>query len=46
MSKLKLVINEHYARLWDYEAEVLKTNHGSSMFIKGEVIEDCKNSTL
>ncbi|KAK1361483.1 hypothetical protein POM88_045957 [Heracleum sosnowskyi] len=37
MSELESVLQEHYGRLWDYGAEILRTNPGSSVFIKGEV---------
>ena len=42
-SELELVLKEHYARLWDYGAEVLKTNPGSSLFIKGEATVESEN---
>lgn len=43
MGELEDVLKEHYARLWEYGAEVLRTNPGSSLFIKGEVTEEMEN---
>lgn len=46
MGELEDVLKEHYARLWDYGAEVLRTNPGSSLFIKGEATEESENPTF
>ncbi|KAK1370580.1 hypothetical protein POM88_036672 [Heracleum sosnowskyi] len=46
MAELESVLNEHYARLWDYGAEVLRTNPGSSVFIKGEATVESENPTF
>lgn len=37
---------ENYSRLWDYGSEVLRTNPGSSVYIKGEVSEENSNPTF
>ena len=46
MSELDSVLQEHYGRLWDYGAEVLRTNPGSSVIFKGEVNEESSNPTF
>ncbi|KAK1361480.1 hypothetical protein POM88_045954 [Heracleum sosnowskyi] len=43
MSELESVLQEHYGRLWDYGAEILRTNPGSSVFIKEGYVDDCFN---
>ncbi|KAK1366419.1 hypothetical protein POM88_041980 [Heracleum sosnowskyi] len=46
MGELESVLKEHYARLWDYGVEVLRSNPGSSVFIKGEATEDYQQKGL
>ncbi|KAL8115171.1 hypothetical protein AgCh_021848 [Apium graveolens] len=46
MAELESMLKEDYARLWDYGDEVLRTNPGSSLFIKGGATEESENPTF